>query len=344
MELIQLVLAIFISKDIEFYDPVTNEKAQVNATNLADELGQIEFLFSDKTGTLTQNKMVFKCYGLVNEDSVYDLEEDGLYMVRNAKKLSTVSEVKQSESPTSPSKKAADYFSSSSEEENTEDVLNMKGSDSSFKYKVTDLSNEAERFWTNVALCHTIEAKVSTDAISGKEVIKYNAASPDEMALVDAATRVGFTYIGIDDTVVKGDEEFNIHMIRFDQNALNARKKGRKLKTRRYRVDAVLEFNSVRKRMSVMAREEDGRCFVYTKGAEVSMLDPRRCEKTSSNAKDDIMKKVTDFALSGLRTLVFGYRELDVDTYNALLRRFRAAQCLIGPERVRRVEEASAEI
>lgn len=81
-------------------------------------------------------------------------------------------------------------------------------------------------------------------------------------------------YLGVDETVDKGGEEYDIHLVRFDPGVLDENRSG-EVKTQRYRIDAVLEFNSVRKRMSVMVRDETGRCFVYTKGAEVAMLDAR---------------------------------------------------------------------
>lgn len=60
--------------------------------------------------------------------------------------------------------------------------------------------------------------------------------------------------------------------------------------------------------------------------------------------KDDIIRKVTEFALSGLRTLVFSVREVDCSTYESLLQQLRVAQCQLGAERARAVEEASARI
>ena len=42
------------------YDKETESFASCRNSDLIEELGQIEMVFSDKTGTLTQNKMVFK--------------------------------------------------------------------------------------------------------------------------------------------------------------------------------------------------------------------------------------------------------------------------------------------
>jgi P-type E1-E2 ATPase len=46
------------------YDEVTDQPAKVNTTDLNEDLGQIEYLFSDKTGTLTMNEMVFKHFSI----------------------------------------------------------------------------------------------------------------------------------------------------------------------------------------------------------------------------------------------------------------------------------------
>ena len=42
------------------YDGESNQFGLCRNSDLIEELGQIDFVFSDKTGTLTQNKMVFK--------------------------------------------------------------------------------------------------------------------------------------------------------------------------------------------------------------------------------------------------------------------------------------------
>ena len=48
------------------YDSKTNQNAKVKSTELCADLGQIEYLFTDKTGTLTLNEMTFKHFSLDN--------------------------------------------------------------------------------------------------------------------------------------------------------------------------------------------------------------------------------------------------------------------------------------
>ncbi|XP_005063056.1 PREDICTED: phospholipid-transporting ATPase IC-like, partial [Ficedula albicollis] len=60
LEFIYLVNSCFINWDLEMYYGAKDIPAEARSTSLSDQLGQIEFIFSDKTGTLTQNIMSFK--------------------------------------------------------------------------------------------------------------------------------------------------------------------------------------------------------------------------------------------------------------------------------------------
>ena len=61
------------------YDEETNQPAEANTSDLNEDLGQVEHLFSDKTGTLTQNVMIFKQFSI--DDKIYEERNGRLYQV-----------------------------------------------------------------------------------------------------------------------------------------------------------------------------------------------------------------------------------------------------------------------
>lgn len=73
------------------YDENTNQAAKVNSTDLNEDLGQIEYLFSDKTGTLTENEMLFKHFcinGNVYEEKfgdIFSLNSQNIKSITNPK-------------------------------------------------------------------------------------------------------------------------------------------------------------------------------------------------------------------------------------------------------------------
>lgn len=68
MELVRVGQAYFMIKDSRLYDEATNSSFQCRALNINEDLGQIKYVFSDKTGTLTENKMEFQCASIWGVD------------------------------------------------------------------------------------------------------------------------------------------------------------------------------------------------------------------------------------------------------------------------------------
>uniref|UniRef100_A0A669E7L7 Phospholipid-transporting ATPase n=1 Tax=Oreochromis niloticus TaxID=8128 RepID=A0A669E7L7_ORENI len=60
LEVVKFTQALFINWDVEMYYAETDTPAMARTSNLNEELGQVKYLFSDKTGTLTCNIMHFK--------------------------------------------------------------------------------------------------------------------------------------------------------------------------------------------------------------------------------------------------------------------------------------------
>lgn len=81
MELVRAGQAYFMIQDTGMYDEASNSRFQCRALNINEDLGQIKYVFSDKTGTLTENKMEFHCasiWGVDYSGGITDMQGEGI--------------------------------------------------------------------------------------------------------------------------------------------------------------------------------------------------------------------------------------------------------------------------
>ncbi|XP_061580903.1 phospholipid-transporting ATPase IA isoform X1 [Cololabis saira] len=267
LEVIKFIQAFFINWDTDMLYEPTNTPAMARTSNLNEELGQVKYIFSDKTGTLTCNVMQFKKCTIAGVAYGHVLEaEDGSFAEE-------------------------DWHSTQSSDEagfNDPSLLENLQSNHPTAAVIMD-------FMTMMAICHT----AVPERVDGK--ITYQAASPDEGALVRAALNLGFVFSGrTPDSVI-------VEMLGGEE---------------KYELLHVLEFTSTRKRMSVIMRTPSGKIRLYCKGADTVIYD-RLAD--SSRYKEITLKHLEQFATEGLRTLCFAVAEVHESSYQHWLEIYNRA-------------------
>ncbi|XP_058653414.1 phospholipid-transporting ATPase IG isoform X2 [Onychostoma macrolepis] len=261
VEMQKFLGSFFITWDKDFFDPEIQEGALVNTSDLNEELGQVEYVFTDKTGTLTQNNMEF-----------IECCIDGFQY----KHRDTPSEL--------------DGFTV------TDGPVN--------KLQQKAGQEKEELFLRALCLCHTVQVKeagseeVLTDQVDGidgvlpqpEEERGFIASSPDEIALVKGAMNYGFTFLGLE--------------------SKNMKIKNRENDIEEYKLLHVLNFDPVRRRMSVIVQTKSGETLLFCKGADSSIF-PR----VKSEEVDRIRMHVERNATEGYRTLCVAYKQLSAEEY-----------------------------
>jgi len=225
------------------YDKETDQPALANTYDLNEDLGQIEYLFSDKTGTLTENIMEFKQFSI---DGIKYEEKNGTICILNTNK-----------------------------QINKENQMNPK----------------LTIFLEMLSLCHSVQKD---------ENGAYQASSPDEFCFVNYCKKIGIVY--------EGDE-------RDQQSKRIIRRVKFFNKLKKYELLDTLEFDSTRKRMSVILRDlETNKLFVYCKGAETFII--KKC--IQGGDFQTCMNDIDSFAEQGWRTLAFSYKSITEQDYKTM--------------------------
>lgn len=279
IEIVKYSHAFLINSDLDMYYDKTDTPAVCRTSSLVEELGQIEYVFSDKTGTLTCNMMEFKQCSIGGIQYADEIPEDKRATNQNGVEVGI------------------------------HDFNTLREN-----LKTHESRTAIHHFLALLATCHTVIPE-RKDENPGE--IKYQAASPDEGALVEGAVSLGYKFTARRPrsvTITIGAQDYEYELL------------------------AVCEFNSTRKRMSTIFRCPDGKVRCYCKGADTVIL-----ERLSKNNPivDVTLQHLEEYATDGLRTLCLAMREIPEEEFQQWWHVFDKASTTVSGNRAEELDKAA---
>ncbi|XP_073279408.1 putative phospholipid-transporting ATPase 9 [Primulina huaijiensis] len=312
IEIVKVLQSMFINQDVNMYFEEADKPAHARTSNLNEELGQVDTILSDKTGTLTCNSMEFIKCSVAGTAYGYGVTEVEKAMAKKKGSPLKVNGKGLVDDPFGNTKK------STVKGFNFDDDRIMNG------HWITEpYSDIIQKFFRLLAICHT--AIPDIDEHRGN--VTYEAESPDEAAFVVAAREIGFEFFKRTQTSVSVNELDLVSGKRVERS---------------YKLLNIIEFNSTRKRMSVIVRDEEGKLLLLCKGADSVMFE--RLGKNGREFEEETIKHVNEYADAGLRTLILAYRELNEEEFEEFDKKFSEAKNSVSADRDALIDEVTEEI
>ncbi|KYK58585.1 P-type ATPase [Drechmeria coniospora] len=294
LEIVKVGQFLLLNSDIEMYDEETDTPARCNTNTILENLGQVGYVFSDKTGTLTDNIMKFRKISVAGTVWLHEMDlethtvddwgtsgaDDGHFVRKPSIHREAISVVIREEdaepvdSPMSPrlsiGRRSSSHWRSTGRPDHVQPEVNTSDMIKYMRLRPhSPFARKAREYLMAVALCHTCLPEMK----DGK--MNFQASSPDELALVRAAQEMGYL------VTQRTSQSITLQVPQMTGHT----------ETMTFQILDVIEFSSARKRMSIVLRYPDGRVCIICKGADSAIL-PRL--KLSSLA----MQKATEVRMS----------------------------------------------
>lgn len=341
LEVVKLIQSKFINMDSLMYHRATDTPALARTSNLNEDLGQIEYVFSDKTGTLTCNEMEFKkcsiggvMYGEQSELQQFDemdeverrLAEKRLlrsgskegFMPVDRRRSDPAGSVDSNHAPVlnqpslnslhgAPLKKYHTYHSRS--QSITDEVKEEMDAEEADRTKIKGYNFEADRFLAGIKSKKKEEREQKARL---REFLRCIGLCHTVIPEKDEETgEIVFKASSPDEVcLVTAARELGCNFYHRGTKEANVNYLGEEVV---YDVLNVNEFHSDRKRMSVVTRSPEGKIVLYCKGADEVMI-PLLADRDHPHVTR-MVSHLTEFGIEGLRTLVLARAELDPKWY-----------------------------
>ena len=298
LEVVKLVQGAFMKSDAYSYSKIRKKWLTPNSISLNEECGLVNYIFSDKTGTLTCNRMQFKycvigdiCYEYLrseNEGSIKDINfryDENIIPFRKYEMFENMLDENKM-------RNAAQY----------KGFIIKSEKDQSLQLSLERTQDLIENFWYGLSLCHSCSIQKNDDSTED-----YICISPDSIELVKTAKDQGWNFIDSGSSSIKRIKLGKEGLFRNDIERLQ-----------------LIEFSSDRKRETVIVKDR-GLIKVYCKGAD-SVVEERLSKKTPESILKQCKYYVNKFSAQGFRTLFLAMKIMSEEEYEDYAAKFKEAQ------------------
>ena len=309
----KILQTIYLQQFSPEYKEDKDDKIKCFSTGLLDELGNVKYIFSDKTGTLTKNEMVFRGCSIYtqlfddssnnNNDSMTDSFYAQSFLNLQYPNTSALSRKNISFNESTKMATNLSKLSSSKISENfgLNNFLRFLQNNITFKNNAyqnitpfNSVGEAIEHFFINIIINHDVLIEYND-----KNEINFQGPSPDEITLVTAAYEFGFCFVSRENNVIS----IELH----DQNG--------NIKEKQYKILQKFDFTSERQCSSIIVEDNiSKRKILYIKGSDRKIFNSLD-EYSLKNIHPKTKQHVDQFAKQGLRTLCYGFKYIKNNDY-----------------------------